>query len=221
MVQRPARSTLRITRDEATDRIFASIERGRVIRELTIITEDELQAAYSEYYKWTTYNEYLLVELFDDQNEYERYHTAIRRSTAYNATISAKAQLFRRDVDIKLRVLETIIERMPMYQIRTHQNISNPQTRQIFVVHGHDEGAKYGVTRFLEKLDLEPILLDEVPNAGRTIIEKLEKYSEGGFAVVLLTPDDVGTPRLQANQEQLRARQNVIFELILQRDFEA
>ena len=68
------------------------------------------------------------------------------------------------------------------------------QSREIFVVHGHDEAMKQSVgQRMLEKLDLKPIILDERPNNGRTIIEKFEAHSASvGFAIVLLTADDVG-----------------------------
>jgi predicted nucleotide-binding protein len=84
---------------------------------------------------------------------------------------------------------------------------------KVFVVHGHDDGAKHAVARFLEKLVLGAILLSEKPDQGRTIIEKFEAYAtEVGFAVVLLTPDDVGHVKT-ASDEQERARQNVIFEL--------
>ncbi|KND21130.1 hypothetical protein ADZ37_01130 [Pannonibacter phragmitetus] len=84
---------------------------------------------------------------------------------------------------------------------------------KIFIVHGHDEGALYGLARFLEKLKLEVIILKEQPNQGRTIIEKYEdSAAEVGFAVVLLTPDDVGSAVLAEGHSQ-RARQNVIFEL--------
>jgi hypothetical protein len=79
-------------------------------------------------------------------------------------------------------------------------------TKQVFVVHGHDVGAKESVARFLEKLGLAPIILHEQPNVGRTVIEKFEAFATVGFAVVLLTPDDAcGTLH--------RARQNVILEL--------
>jgi predicted nucleotide-binding protein len=82
----------------------------------------------------------------------------------------------------------------------------------VFVVHGHDEGTKDAVSRFIEKLGLKPIILDEQPDAGRTIIEKFEAYSNVGFAVILLTPDDVGAAHAEATEFQARARQNVIFE---------
>jgi Predicted nucleotide-binding protein containing TIR-like domain len=65
-------------------------------------------------------------------------------------------------------------------------------SRRVFLVHGHDEGVRETVARFLEKLDLECVILHEQPNKGRTIIEKFEAYSDVSFAVVLLTPDDQG-----------------------------
>lgn len=87
-------------------------------------------------------------------------------------------------------------------------------TRKVFVVHGHDEAAKEATARFLERLDLQPIILHEQSSGGRTIIEKFEKYSgDVGFAVILLTPDDLGAARKEKDKLQPRARQNVVLEL--------
>lgn len=87
------------------------------------------------------------------------------------------------------------------------------QSRRVFVVHGHDDGLKEAVARYLSKLDLVPIVLHEQPNQGRTIIEKFEHHAEVDFAVVLCTPDDVGFPVGKQDQAKPRARQNVVLEL--------
>jgi predicted nucleotide-binding protein len=84
-------------------------------------------------------------------------------------------------------------------------------TRKVFIVHGHDEGAREAVARFLERIGFEPVILHERANQGRTVIEKVEAHSDVGFAVVLLTPDDVGC--LRGETPQPRARQNVLLEL--------
>ena len=84
-------------------------------------------------------------------------------------------------------------------------------TKDVFLVHGRDTGAKDEVARFLEKLDLVPLVLAELPSGGKTIIEKFEAHAEVGCAVVLLTPDDTGA--LRGEESRPRARQNVIFEL--------
>jgi predicted nucleotide-binding protein len=85
-------------------------------------------------------------------------------------------------------------------------------SRKVFLVHGHDDAVKQSVARFLEKLDLEPIILHEQPNKGQTVIEKFETNSDVRFAVVLLTPDDEGRATT-ARDLKPRARQNVILEL--------
>lgn len=86
-----------------------------------------------------------------------------------------------------------------------------PHTGKIFLVHGHDEGAKEGTRRFLEKLGLEPVVLVDMPSEGKTIIEKFETHADVGYAIVLLTADDSGAR--QGEKPSPRARQNVIFEL--------
>jgi len=84
---------------------------------------------------------------------------------------------------------------------------------KVFVVHGHDQGAREAAARFLEKIELEAIILREQPDQGLTVIEKFETYAnQVGFAIVLLTPDDIGGAALAPAQAS-RARQNVIFEL--------
>ena len=88
---------------------------------------------------------------------------------------------------------------------------TGPAARKAFVVHGHDEGARESVARFLERIGFEAIILHEQANQGRTVIEKIEAHGEVGFAVVLLTPDDEGS--VKGGTPQPRARQNVLLEL--------
>lgn len=86
-----------------------------------------------------------------------------------------------------------------------------PYSRKVFIVHGRDDGPREAVARFLERLGFQPIILHEQASRNMTVIEKVEKHSEVGFAVVLLTPDDEGN--LKGEPPQPRARQNVMLEL--------
>ncbi len=95
----------------------------------------------------------------------------------------------------------------------TSSDNSSATSRKVFVVHGRDELAKEKVRTFLNKLDLEPVILDEQPNRGNTVIEKFEENADVAFAVVLFTPDDAGGLADSSNEPRPRARQNVIFEL--------
>jgi len=89
--------------------------------------------------------------------------------------------------------------------------LNKPLSNRIFIVHGHEEGARESVARFLERLGCQPVILHEQANRGRTVIEKVEANSDVSFAVVLLTPDDEGNPK--GGTPEPRARQNVLLEL--------
>lgn len=88
------------------------------------------------------------------------------------------------------------------------------KTSKVFIVHGHDDGVKASVARFIEKLGFQAVILHEQANEGRTIIEKFEAHAEADFAVVLFTPDDMGYQVKQGPEyAKPRARQNVVLEL--------
>lgn len=79
---------------------------------------------------------------------------------------------------------------------------------EVFVVYGHDPDSRTQLEAMLRRWHCEPLILDQLPSEGATIIEKLDKYqSNVGFGVVLATPDDPGLGGL------FRARQNVVLEL--------
>ena len=84
---------------------------------------------------------------------------------------------------------------------------------KVFIVHGHDDAAKEAVARFVEKIGFEAIILHEQASSGKTIIEKIEEYTNVGFGIVLYTPCDVGALQGQEKDDlKPRARQNVVFE---------
>lgn len=138
-------------------------------------------------------------------------------------------QCLREAQAILLSIQEAIQQEISLEAATTSQKTEiqrTPSTRKVFIVHGHDEQLKTQVEQFLERLDLQPIILHKQANQGQTIIEKFERHSDVAFAVVLLTPDDVGgkmraqsdfekwmnADELEAEALRARARQNVIFE---------
>ena len=105
-----------------------------------------------------------------------------------------------------------------MEKTKTSTELSNKdravQSKDIFVVHGHDEEMKQAVARTLSKLGLQPIILHERPNMGRTLMEKFEQNADLHFAVVLLSADDVAHKKNEApSKATARPRQNVVLEL--------
>ena len=83
---------------------------------------------------------------------------------------------------------------------------------KVFVVHGHDELLLIKVENLLRQLGLTPVILNQEANKGMTLIEKLDMYSDVGFAIILYTPCDKAKDSQKKGKYNWRARQNVVFE---------
>jgi hypothetical protein len=87
---------------------------------------------------------------------------------------------------------------------------------QSFIVHGHDEAAKYALKNYLQNILRlpEPTILHESADRGRTIMDKFEDLGgEADLVFVLMTPGDKLATGNELNPDKRRARQNVIFEM--------
>jgi predicted nucleotide-binding protein len=128
-------------------------------------------------------------------------------------------QATRRQIIAEIACLTSIVERLDLFPSSADNTVIPPISEKprdltrAFVVHGHDEAARESVARFLEKLNITPVILHEQANRGKTLIEKLEHYGDVSFAVVLLTPDDEGRALGTGAPLLARARQNVVLEL--------
>jgi len=93
------------------------------------------------------------------------------------------------------------------------KDVVSLSNNKVFIVYGHDIEAREQLELLLRRMKLEPVILQNLPIAGDTIIEKLEANIDVRYACVLLTPDDEGHPAGEPKEKKLRARQNVILEL--------
>lgn len=126
-------------------------------------------------------------------------------------------------IDGKAQSLATLNSAVETLEERITDSVSEQGSKQavaavdgeasdkIFIVHGHDGELKQEVARTISELGLKPIILHEQPSGGKTIIEKFERDSDVGFAIILFSPDDVGGPT--GGEIKSRARQNVVLEL--------
>jgi len=96
--------------------------------------------------------------------------------------------------DIRFTDLPHIKERV--YQLieskKGSEKRTAPLSNKVFIVHGRNHEPMKELKKMLKDFGLKPIVLHEQPSASRTIVEKLEKYSDVGYAFAVLTPDDVG-----------------------------
>jgi len=198
--------------------INARVAKGHKLGASSIETSVELFRAEAEYTKWHEYNKAMLKKLFvsdEVPNEYEEsfgiYHYP--ETPPFSVQVNEYYQALYRSI----MALESIAERLELYDVATAEQApgSEPVSgADVFIVHGHDEGARDSLARFIQTLGLNPIILHERPNKGRTIIKKLEdEASPAEYAVVLLTADDIAASKEEPEDTKPRARQNVILEL--------
>ncbi|WP_240746295.1 TIR domain-containing protein [Desulfuromonas acetexigens] len=213
---------LAVSKNDAEEKIQDRINKGKELLTKKINNWENYEAVKKEYYKWSDYNVELLKRLFTNNSLSEEYSSCLGSSYigfGDEPSLGEEARDLATDINEKIHTLESISERLELIP-QVKGITSNPptatqkiHTNKAFIVHGHDEGAREAVARFLEQLGITPIILHEQASGGRTVIEKLEKNSHVDFAVVLLTPDDVGSVATAKENLNPRARQNVILEL--------
>jgi predicted nucleotide-binding protein len=217
-IEKPEKAMLAVPREEAWQKIQTQIDRGNELLNPPFRTE-----RWNQYYRWYEYNYELLYRLFNNNQYAEEYRGFGSFGGGTYTTLADEANAFKRDVGFHVGNLESLRDRLELipedpaitHSITVSEKQQMKQSNKVFVVHGHDELAKQSVARFIEKLGLEAIILHEKANLGKTIIEKFEMYADVGFAVILLTPDDVGGSKAANSAGQAlndRARQNVVFE---------
>lgn len=118
------------------------------------------------------------------------------------------------DSEIVLLLCDQLISMLQPKGDQQSQTINRitPESRTVFIVHGHDEVNLLRLQRLLrERFSLNPVILMDEPSSGQTIIEKFERVAnEAAYCIVLVTPDD---QIISGKGEAAQARPNVTFEL--------
>tara|TARA_Y100001934_G_C12387225_1_gene797538 strand:+ start:17224 stop:18099 length:876 start_codon:yes stop_codon:yes gene_type:complete len=211
-----------IPRDKFVESLKDRISKGIELKNTKIDSAEMLEEKRSEQKKWNDFNIELLSRSFDNNVMSKNYSKVSGFGVMHvNPSFQQRIESFRGGMANKITNLESILERVDLipesiaYEIENNNLAENKSNLDsVFIVHGHDEAAKSKVARFVEKLKLKAVILHEQPNQGQTIIEKFEtNAAKVGFAIVLLTPDDISAPVNEPDSTTMRARQNVILEL--------
>lgn len=186
-----------------------------IIKEIELLINKKVTVESNDYVTWYTRAKMFLLSVYGYNSEQFRTFDNRRFSTmnivsTYDQDIAAcKKGLEKTKAEFSV-YLEDIIEKENacLNNERDNNEIGN---KKVFIVHGHDEILKQAVARIVEKQGIEAIILSEKANQGRTIIEKIEEYSDVGAAICLFTNDDEGKEQSEKDLKP-RARQNVVFE---------
>jgi len=206
-----------VTRAEAAGKIQAQINEGETLLAQQPRSEPELEGLREQRRIWSDYNRELLVQVFTSSAVAAEYSAFVGGAFSMQPSFAEFVEYWRDGVQTSLTRLRSIYRRLELFPA-PEAEVSIPRRPQargsgVFIVHGSNNAAKEAVARFLERLGLDVTILHEQPDKGRTVIEKFEANASVGYAVVLLTADDVGAARTSPADLQPRARQNVLLEL--------
>ncbi len=185
----------------AIEKIKAQIVSGEVIAPLKGDTGDFFLPKLKDAEAWSGVNYELLYKIFAETTVAAAYDniTGFRKPTEgtwvdanYRLTLEIKEAIsFLKGILGRVSLLSdtkkpTSASAKPInHDVRS---LDKRGEKKIFIVHGHDVAVKETVARFITQLGLEPIVLHEQPNEGRTIIEKFEKKCRCIFCCCLAYP---------------------------------
>ena len=227
-IVQPTRDADALITDKAsfTAKLIDRIDRGKELVDRSITNMNELEKNETDFYKWSDYNsEYLKQSFNNEQNIYKVGYDRVNEllgiiGGSYDNNGNERLRKLKDKIGNKVEFLERLLDKVELLKsdvetIAPAQPLSTNSAgdnTNIFIVHGHNVAVQQSVARTIERLGLNPIILHEQPNAGKTIIEKFESNSKVGFAIILLTDDDEGKSKTQIELNN-RARQNVVLEL--------
>lgn len=215
---------LTMSKEDFRKKIKERIELGEDLFKIKILTVEDYHKSMSDFAIWNDYNLELLKQAFNiPYNEYRKSYeyagewNGISISTmGSRPTAAEQAHKITSKMVAKIDNLKKLAQKIDLLKSEIPDSIKTIANQfdmnQVFIVHGHDDLAKVETARFVEKLGFKPIILHEQASSGKTIIEKIEEYSNVGFGIVLYTPCDIGAKLGDESNLRSRARQNVVFE---------
>ena len=167
-----------------------------------------LDASSPRFFRWQEEVKGAFRYLFGDNSDQMNSFSGIKFRSPFSVADDKVNSRWARDaynsgLDRSTALIESLIDQIEDYwdddagstqHGAVDEKVLAIDSKQVFVAHGRDHGTLAEVKHVLSQLGLEPVVLQDLPNQGRTIIEKFEDYAQVGFAVVVCTPDDEGKP---------------------------
>lgn len=143
--------------------------------------------------------------------EYPRYKDTLDYMIEYEYISEIEVDFGANHLYFKQPSFDSFAEIVMTQEMGEKPMATEYSNKKVFIVHGHDEQLLQEVELMIHRIGLQPIILKNEASGGRTVIEKIEHYTDVGFGIVLYTACDEGRVKGATNFNR-RARQNVVFE---------
>lgn len=180
----PAQTRLTVSVGEAQGGIDRQITRGTLLGQglVRVSSREPFEEWRSEFRIWDDYNEALLRVIDSSGTLATEYSMIDVTFTVLGGQVSLEDDKTRAKdlLDRQLTRLRSIRGRLELFELASRMSLTpavsagvppaQSQGRVVFVVHGHDDGRREAVARFLERLSLQAIILHENASRGRTLM---------------------------------------------------
>lgn len=191
----------------------------KIYDDIDVLIEHRVITSSQEFISWKTRAERFLRTHYGENSkeavDFGNTHFSLMIYT-FNETESDYIEACKSGLVESKAVFEVYLEELKENDVTPDNEATQDNSiskSKVFVVHGHDEALKQEVARIVEKQGIEAVILSEQVNQGKTIIEKIEENADVDAAICLFTGDDYGRAKgTEAEENKLRARQNVVFE---------
>lgn len=143
--------------------------------------------------------------------EYPRYKDTLDYMLEYEYITEIDVDFGANHLYFKQPSFDSFAEIVMTQEMEEEPMATAYNNKKVFVVHGHDHALLDEVELMLRRIGLEPVIVKNEANSGRTIIQKITDLSDVGFGIILYTCCDEGRKK-GTSELRDRARQNVIFE---------
>ncbi len=206
---------LAIPYHDAADEIRQIIEEGKVLQNVEIDFEKDLERAKVEYQSWNKDNERHLLRIFAADDEAKKYKESFSLILKRKIYLSDMVKDFRQLVESKVRLLEAIVSRLSIvtaidFDIH-HDEIfgtTSEGDRKALIIHGSKKQSDSVVT-IVEESNMEAIVLRD----KKTLLDDLKTHETADHAIFFATNEDVGAQKSKKNNLKPRPGQNAIMEI--------
>jgi predicted nucleotide-binding protein len=216
---------LTVKRQKAEKQLSDRIAKAEELAIIPIANVVDLLTVIKHFREWDQHN-YLLLESIFSSTGFARDYQLIKQESviasktdvneryyAFSADVIAIRENFHR----KSEWLSMLRDTLHIYDKTGDDNSGDEfsTSRQVvFIVHIHDDAHVTNVSALIKDQGLEPYIVQDKPDGGRTMLTHFdEKFRDIGFVVYVLTDEFIGTLMPEHVSQMIRAKQNLIYEM--------
>lgn len=171
------------------DELEESIRKGEQLKNRRIDSATKLKSTEKKFNEWNHQNYELLLHLFKSKNvaaDYAQSEFDISRMLLSDLTVAEKRTKLMHNIEEKIDKLTSIQTSLEVLGTAKAKHIA----AKVFFIHENDNELTDSVLKLLREYEIEPIVLKELANAGKTLIDAIENAHRIDYAIAVISPCD-------------------------------